>query len=84
MVPDPGMLQPVEICLASCENTVPAPCDARGVRMQWLESLSKEERQKYLLDTMDLMVSGTIKPPPPSEPTPLCVHVRGCHMRHAW
>ena len=45
--------------------------------MQWLGSLSKEEREKYLEETMALMVEGVIKPPPPS--TAACL----CHARRA-
>ena len=37
--------------------------------MQWLGQLSKEEREKKLLAVMDYMADGTIKPPPPSEPS---------------
>ena len=36
--------------------------------MQWLGQLSKEEREKKLLEVMDYMADGTIKPPPPSKP----------------
>jgi len=36
--------------------------------LQWLDSLPKEVREQKLLEVMDLMADGTIKPPPPSEP----------------
>ena len=41
----------------------------RGLRMQWLGQLSREEREKKLLEVMDYMADGTIRPPPPSEPS---------------
>ena len=36
--------------------------------MQWLGQLTKEERKKKLLEVMDYMADGIIKPPPPSTP----------------
>ena len=35
--------------------------------MQWLGRLPKEVREQKLLQVMDYMTDGTIKPPPPSE-----------------
>ena len=48
-----------------------APCvmlTQRELLIQWLGQLSKEEREEKLLEVMDYMADGTIKPPPPSEP----------------
>ena len=38
------------------------------LHVQWLGQLSKGEREEKLLEVMDYMADGTIKPPPPSKP----------------
>ena len=35
--------------------------------VQWLGSLSKEEREQSLMEVMDYMAEGVIKPPPASK-----------------
>ena len=59
-------------CAFSHSAPMVAPC-ALGchleLHMQWLGQLSKEEREEKLLEVMDYMADGTIRPPPPSEPS---------------
>ena len=62
----------VRVSCASRRAPMVAPCALlarKGLLMQWLEQLSKEEREKKLLEVIDYMADGTIKPPPPSEPS---------------
>ncbi len=54
----------------------------RELLIQWLGRLSKEEREGKLLEVMDYMADGTIKPPPPSEPF-ICSPSAACMQLHA-
>ena len=57
-------------CAFSCSTATVLACGLGReleLHMQWLGQLSKEERERKLLEVMDYMADGTIKPPPPSK-----------------